>query len=77
MPKAPKEAGLAILLFVLCLFVSIKNSAFLSALNLQNTGQLIGLFGILGLGMAVVIVTGGIDLSVGSVCALLGVLMAV
>lgn len=77
MPKAPKEAGLAILLFILCAFVSVENHAFLSPLNLQNTGRLIGLFGILGLGMAVVIVTGGIDLSVGSVCALLGVLLSI
>lgn len=77
MPKAPKEAGLAVLLLVLCIFVSVKNSVFLSPLNLQNTGRLIGLFGILGLAMAVVIVTGGIDLSVGSVCALLGVLMSI
>ena len=77
MPKAPKEAGLAVLLLVLCAFVTYKNSVFLSPLNLQNTGRLIGLFGILGLGMAVVIVTGGIDLSVGSVCALLGVMLSI
>ena len=38
--------------------------------------RLIGLYGIFSIGMGIVIITGGIDLSVGSVFALLGVLMS-
>ncbi len=72
-----KEAGLFILLVVLCVFVNSRNSQFLSPFNLQNTARLIGMFGILGLGLATVIVTGGIDLSVGSMCALLGVILSI
>lgn len=71
-----KEMALAGLLAVLCTALAIASPQFLSPINLQNTGRLIGMYGILGIGVAVVIVTGGIDLSVGSLCALLGVLLA-
>ena len=39
-------------------------------------GRLIGTYGIFSIGVGIVIITGGIDLSVGSVCALLGVLLS-
>jgi ribose transport system permease protein len=71
-----KELGIFILLIVLCAIVSIKNPLFLSATNLQNMGRLIGAFGIFSLGLGVVIITGGIELSVGSMMALLGVLLS-
>ncbi len=71
-----KELGIFILLVVLSAYVSIKNPLFLSATNLQNMGQLIGAFGIFSLGLALVIITSGIELSVGSMMALLGVLMS-
>ena len=45
--------------------------------NLQNTARLIGAFGIFSLGLGLVIITGGIDLSVGSAFALLGVLLSI
>src|SRR6185369_2857675 len=41
---------------------------------LANTANLVGLFGIFAIGQAFVIITGGIELSVGSIIALLGVL---
>lgn len=65
------------LLLVLCLFVAKMNPRFLSPINLQNTSRLIGMYGIFSLGLALVIVTGGIDLSVGSMIALLGVLLPI
>jgi ribose transport system permease protein len=71
-----KELGILILLIVLCAIVAIINPQFLSANNLQNTGRLIGAFGIFSLGLGVVIITGGIELSVGSMMALLGVLLS-
>src|SRR5262249_28446026 len=52
------------------------NPRFLAPVNLQNTAQLIGAYGLLGLGLGAVIITGGIDLSVGSVLALLGVMLS-
>jgi ribose transport system permease protein len=70
-----KEFGILIMLVVLCVVVSIVNPNFLSATNLQNNARLIGMFGIFGIGAGVVIMTGGIDLSVGSLFALLGILL--
>lgn len=52
------------------------SSKFLTQGNVRNLLTLVGLFGILSIGQAFVIITGGIDLSVGSVVALLGILAA-
>jgi ribose transport system permease protein len=71
-----KEFGIFLLLVVLCLIVSVQNPQFLSAANLQNMARLIGAYGIFSVGLGIVIITGGIDLSVGSVFALLGVLLS-
>ncbi|TIU22465.1 MAG: ABC transporter permease, partial [Mesorhizobium sp.] len=69
-----KDLGLLILILVVGAVVAIINPRFLLPINLANTSNLIGLFGILAIGQAFVIITGGIELSVGSVVALLGVL---
>lgn len=71
-----KELGIFILLIVLCAVVSILNPRFLSAANLQNTARLIGAYGIFSIGVGIVIITSGIDLSIGSMMALLGVLLS-
>jgi len=71
-----KELGIFILLVVLCIIVSLKNPNFLLAINLQNLARQIGSFGIFSIGLGLVIITGGIELSVGSMMALLGVLMS-
>jgi ribose transport system permease protein len=71
-----KEFGIAALLLVLCIVTAIINPRFLSATNLQNMSALIGMYGIFSIGIGLVIMTGGIDLSVGSVFALLGVLLS-
>ncbi|NOT60116.1 MAG: ABC transporter permease, partial [Acidobacteria bacterium] len=71
-----KELGIFLLLIVLCAVTAIQQPQFLSAINLQNTGRLIGAYGLLGLGLGLVIITSGIDLSVGSAIALLGVLLS-
>ena len=52
------------------------NPKFLSPVNLVNTANLIGIYGVFSLGLGLVIITGGIDLSVGSLCALTGVILA-
>ncbi len=69
-----KDTGLLLLILILGAAVAIKNPLFLSPINLANTANLIGLFGIVAIGQAIVIITGGIELSVGSVICLLGVL---
>ncbi|MCB1431625.1 MAG: ABC transporter permease [Alphaproteobacteria bacterium] len=69
-----KDAGLLVLILLVGTVVAMINPLFLSPINLANTANLIGLFGIFAIGQGIVIMTGGIDLSVGSVIALLGVL---
>jgi ribose transport system permease protein len=70
-----KDLGLLALILLVAGVVAIINPLFISPINLANTANLIGLFGIFAIGQAIVIITGGIDLSVGSVIALLGVLL--
>ena len=72
-----KELGIFLLLLVLCATVAGINPRFLVASNLQNISRLIGMFGILSIGAGVVIITGGIDLSVGSMLALVGVVLSI
>ncbi len=72
-----KELGIGALLLVLCMYVAWRNPRFLSAYNLQNQAQLIGMYGIFSIGMGIVIITGGIDLSVGSIFALQGVVLSI
>ena len=71
-----KEFGTFLLLIVLCVVVSALNPRFLAGANLQNMARLIGAYGIFSIGLGLVIITGGIDLSVGSMFALLGVLLS-
>jgi ribose transport system permease protein len=71
-----KEIGVLLLLVALCAVVALASPQFLSLTNLQNVSRLVGMYGIFSIGVGIVIVTGGIDLSVGSICALLGVLLS-
>ena len=71
-----KEIGIFAMLVILCIVVTILNPLFLSVMNLQNTARLVGMFGIFSIGVGIVIITGGIDLSVGSLFALFGVLLS-
>ncbi len=70
-----KEVGILILLVVLCAVTGFENPRFFSEANLVNTANLIGLRGIFSIGVGLVIITGGIDLSIGSMIALNGMLL--
>jgi ribose transport system permease protein len=73
MPTALKKTiGIFCLLVVVFAATAIKEPAFLGAYNLQNTLRWTSLYGIIGIGAALVIVTGGIDLSIGSVIGFTG-----
>ena len=69
-----KDLGLLVLIIVVGAVVAIINPRFLSPINIANTANLVGLFGIFAIGQGFVIITGGIELSVGSIIALLGVI---
>jgi len=58
------------------IFMSIINNDFLEASNILNIIRQVSINGILAVGMTFVILTGGIDLSVGSVMAFTGTIMA-
>jgi ribose transport system permease protein len=68
-----KDLGLLLLILIVGATVAAINPRFLSPINLANTANLIGLFGLFSLAQAFVIISGGIELSVGSIIALLGV----
>jgi ribose transport system permease protein len=68
-----KELGLLVLILVVGAITAALNPRFLSPVNLVNMANLIGLFGLFSIGVGLVIITGGIDLSVGSMFALIGV----
>lgn len=70
-----KILGILILLVVVCLVTAVSNEHFFSAYNMQNVIRLTSLFGIISIGVAFVIISGGIDLSIGSVICLVGSLL--
>ncbi|MPV71125.1 ABC transporter permease [Burkholderia sp. BE17] len=63
-------------LVVVCIAMMIASPSFLSAANLENVLRQVSINAIIAVGMTCVILTGGIDLSVGSVMALSGTLAA-
>lgn len=60
-------------LILLIIVAGILNPRFLTFRNLANIARQVSVIGIVSIGMTVVIISGGIDLSVGSVLALSGV----
>ena len=70
-----RELGLVILIIVLGAVLQMRNPDFLSARNLDNLFTNAAILGILSVGMMMVILTGGIDLSVGSVVAFSGMVV--
>jgi ribose transport system permease protein len=72
---SPKIAGILALLVVVCVYTAVASENFLKVNNLGNVVHRTALFGILSIGVAFVIITGGIDLSIGSVVCLVGVLL--
>jgi ribose transport system permease protein len=71
-----RELGMFVALVVMCLALFISNPDFLGQSNSINTLRQISMLGIYAVGTGFVIVTGGIDLSVGSVVGLTGVIIA-
>ena len=68
--------GVVMVLILLCVYLSIKSPYFLTASNMFNVARQVSLNAIMATGMTFVIITGGIDLSVGSTLALSSCLVA-
>lgn len=71
-----RELGLLIFIFVLCVIVQSLNSQFLTVKNIENMLTNTAIIGILSVGMMIVILTAGIDLSIGANIALTGMVVA-
>ena len=69
-----KKYGIFLVLLVIILILSIVSPVFFSTRNLLNIFRQISVIGIIAVGMTFVIVTAGIDLSVGSLTALSAVI---
>lgn len=71
-----KIAGIAVLLLAIMVISAAIEPTFLNPYNIKNILRWTGLFGLLSLGEAFVIMTGGIDLSVGSIVGFIGAFAA-
>jgi inositol transport system permease protein len=72
----PAQLGLALALAILMAGLSIAKPNFLTVANLVNLVRQISINGILAVGVTFVLLTGGVDLSLGSLVALTGVVAA-
>ena len=70
------KQGVLIALALLLLFGALRYDGFLGVYNLSSVLRYNSMFGLIALGMCFVIITGGIDLSVGSVVAFSSVIAA-
>jgi rhamnose transport system permease protein len=71
------EAILGVLLVAALVILAFQSDRFFTADNLLNQGRLMAEVGLVALAMTFVIVTGGIDLSVGSILGLVAILLGV
>ncbi|MFA6156774.1 ABC transporter permease [Mesorhizobium sp.] len=74
---ASQTFWVVIAVILACLFLSFATDAFATSKNLYNITRNITFVAIIALGMTFVIITGGIDLSVGSVLCLSSMVLAV
>lgn len=71
-----QKYGLLMAFVIICAVISLLSPAFLTAPNIVNVLRQISINAILAIGVTYVILTGGIDLSLGSIVAITGVLAA-
>lgn len=62
---------------ILCVIFSIQSENFLTLNNFETISKQLAVVGVVAIGMTLVLITGGVDISVGSVAALAGVVTGV
>ncbi|TAE93359.1 MAG: ABC transporter permease [Verrucomicrobia bacterium] len=67
-----KTLGIFVVFVLICLLTAALSDVFLRPQNVENLIMRIGLYGIMAIGVSFVIMTGGIDLSLGSMVCLTG-----
>ena len=70
------QFGALIVLAVICVIFAVLEPAFISQRNIFNVLRQVSIYGVLAVGMTFVILTGGIDLSIGSMLAFAGLVAA-
>ena len=71
-----RELGLVVALVVMTALFGAINPLYVSPANITDIVNQATIYGLMALGMTFIIISGGIDLSVGSVLALIGVIVA-
>ena len=69
-----KKFGLLFVVLIIMVIMSLVSPVFLTSTNLLNVLRQVSIYGIMATGMTFVIMLGGIDLSVGSIIAVSGVI---
>jgi rhamnose transport system permease protein len=75
-PERFREIGLVFFIVGVSIIVQTRNHEFLTALNINNLLVNTAVLSILSVGMMMVLLTGGIDLSIGAIMALTGMVTA-
>jgi len=73
---ASRYAAVLVLLVAIFVFFTVSQSAFFTSANLQNLLTSVAILWVVSMGMTFVVLTGGIDLSVGSLLALSGIILS-
>jgi rhamnose transport system permease protein len=71
-----RELGLIVFIVVISLIIQVRNKEFLTILNIGNLLTNTAILSILSVGMMMVLLTGGIDLSIGASMAFTGMVTA-
>ncbi|MFE6170073.1 ABC transporter permease [Viridibacillus arvi] len=71
-----REIGLLVFIVILVIAVQLRNSSFLTLENISDMATNTAILSILAVGMMLVLVTRGIDLSIGATLALSGMIVA-
>ncbi|MCL1815223.1 MAG: ABC transporter permease [Treponema sp.] len=71
-----RELGLVFFIILICIIIQFRNREFLTIANINNILTNTAILSILAAGMMMVLLTGGIDLSIGAVIAFSGMVTA-
>ena len=71
----PQQWGVLLVLIGLVIIIGISSPVFLSARNIRNVLQQVSTLGVVSMGMTVLMISGGIDLSVGSAMSVVAVIV--
>ena len=75
-PTFRSFGGIILVIVIVSVLLAIRNPNFMTTSNILNILRQISVYGILAAGMTFVIITGGIDLSVGAVAGMGGAIVA-